>query len=320
MRLATSCPECSAAFYVLPDQLAAHRGEVRCGKCEHVFNALDRLAEVDGEEIAASAHKASEHSPENIPSSEPVAEEFSTPIDIQIIAENNEKLNVEAPVFKEAILKDDDIENKSIADPEAAIPAFNITDFSVPSSTSTLSPTMMEDAARYKTGKFVSGLSEKNGTQKFLIFLLILVLILLTLAQTTYYLRSDIAARWPEARPYLEQACELVQCKIELPKNADLIVVDDSDLQEDADRQGLIHLYSTLVNKANHSQAYPLLELTLTDANDKPLLRRTFKPEEYLPVEASIRRGMFAKEEISIKLSFSVGSEAVSGYRLFVTY
>ncbi|HLD08572.1 MAG TPA: MJ0042-type zinc finger domain-containing protein, partial [Methylophilaceae bacterium] len=43
--LVTSCPACTASFYVTPEQLSAHRGEVRCGKCSHVFNALDRLSE-----------------------------------------------------------------------------------------------------------------------------------------------------------------------------------------------------------------------------------------------------------------------------------
>lgn len=316
MRLVTSCPECDAAFYVSPDQLAAQRGDVRCGKCEHVFNALDRLAEVPDEESTATA--IPETPAPALSPSEPAAEEFSTPIDIQIIAESTADFNVEIPAHNEAELKTSATEKEeSNADP--VLPTFNIPDFSVPSADSTLSPTMMEDAAWKKTGKS-GGLSEKNGLPKFLIFPLILVLLLLILAQTAYYLRSDIAARWPEARPYLEQACELIQCTIELPKNADLIAVDDSDLQEDANRQGLIHLYSTLVNRANHSQAYPLLELTLTDANDKPLLRRTFKPEEYLPAEASIRRGMLAEEEISIKLSFSVNNESIAGYRLFVTY
>jgi predicted Zn finger-like uncharacterized protein len=47
MRLVTSCPACNAAFYVSAGQLKAHQGNVRCGQCEHVFNALDRLAKVD---------------------------------------------------------------------------------------------------------------------------------------------------------------------------------------------------------------------------------------------------------------------------------
>jgi predicted Zn finger-like uncharacterized protein len=319
MRLVTSCPACSAAFYVLPDQLAAHRGDVRCGKCEHVFNALDRLAEVSDEELRVSEDSPAFQEADQF-QEQTSLEEFSAPIDIEIIAETDEQPGIKTQAAEDTQPTDQEFKNSGILSPDATAHDFNITDFSVPSSASILSPTMIEDAARNKTGRAGKGISGKSGLAKFLISLAVFVLILLILAQTTYYLRSDIAARWPEARTYLEQACALVQCKVELPKNADLIAIDDSDLQEDADRQGLIHLYSTLINTADYSQAYPLLELTLTDVNNKPLLRRTFKPEEYLPAGANIKRGVFSNEEISIKLSLTVNGEPVVGYRLFVTY
>ena len=311
MRLATSCPACNAAFYVLSDQLAAHRGDVRCGKCEHVFNALDRLAEVaDGETI---------NKPEPSSQAAIIEEEF-VPADIEIIAESDVTISVEPetaiPAESQEKSQDKSAKDAGILSQEP--PAISITDYSIPASASILSPTMMDDAARNKTGKTSGG--SRSGFAKFLIFLLALILLLAGTAQAVYYLRSDIAARWPQYRPILEQACQYVQCKVELPMNADLIVIDDSDLQEDLDRQGLIHLYTTLINTASHAQAYPLLELTLTDVNDKPLLRRTFKPQEYLPAEADIKRGVLAKQEINIKLSLTASGEAVAGYRLFVTY
>src|SRR5689334_13040401 len=46
MSLITSCPACATIFYVNQEQLSAHHGDVCCGKCQHVFNALDRLVEV----------------------------------------------------------------------------------------------------------------------------------------------------------------------------------------------------------------------------------------------------------------------------------
>ena len=307
MRLATSCPACNAAFYVLPDQLAAHRGNVRCGKCEHVFNALDRLAQVADEETTKKPEPSTQA---------PIIEEEFVAADIEIIAESDVTISVEPETAIPAESQDKSAKDAGILSQEP--PAISITDYSIPASASILSPTMMDDAARNKTGKTSGG--SRSGFAKFLIFLLALILLLAGTAQAVYYLRSDIAARWPQYRPILEQACQYVQCKVELPMNADLIVIDDSDLQEDLDRQGLIHLYTTLINTASHAQAYPLLELTLTDVNDKPLLRRTFKPQEYLPAEADIKRGVLAKQEINIKLSLTARGEAVAGYRLFVTY
>ncbi|NJA89588.1 DUF3426 domain-containing protein [Rhodocyclus tenuis] len=39
----TRCPACTTTFRVVPDQLKARAGKVRCGQCGAVFNALDQL-------------------------------------------------------------------------------------------------------------------------------------------------------------------------------------------------------------------------------------------------------------------------------------
>ncbi len=43
MALMTSCPACATRFKVVPDQLRLHHGLVRCGACDHVFDANTRL-------------------------------------------------------------------------------------------------------------------------------------------------------------------------------------------------------------------------------------------------------------------------------------
>ncbi len=44
----TQCPECETVFKLSAEVLRAAGGQVRCGKCGHVFNALARLAEDAG--------------------------------------------------------------------------------------------------------------------------------------------------------------------------------------------------------------------------------------------------------------------------------
>jgi predicted Zn finger-like uncharacterized protein len=44
----TRCPACATHFRVTPEQLKARSGRVRCGECQHVFNALDTLIEEPG--------------------------------------------------------------------------------------------------------------------------------------------------------------------------------------------------------------------------------------------------------------------------------
>ncbi|MBM5574960.1 MJ0042-type zinc finger domain-containing protein [Deefgea sp. CFH1-16] len=41
MNQITCCPNCSTAFRVTDQQLSAHQGKVRCGRCAFVFHAPD---------------------------------------------------------------------------------------------------------------------------------------------------------------------------------------------------------------------------------------------------------------------------------------
>jgi predicted Zn finger-like uncharacterized protein len=48
----TRCPTCGTAFQVQREQLAAHFGTVRCGKCGGVFNGVAALVEEGSERLA----------------------------------------------------------------------------------------------------------------------------------------------------------------------------------------------------------------------------------------------------------------------------
>ena len=52
MNLVTRCPACATAFRVQREQLAAHFGTVRCGKCGGVFNGVAALVEEGGERLS----------------------------------------------------------------------------------------------------------------------------------------------------------------------------------------------------------------------------------------------------------------------------
>jgi predicted Zn finger-like uncharacterized protein len=52
MNLVTRCPACGTAFRVQRDQLAAHFGTVRCGKCGSAFNGVAALVEEGAEKLA----------------------------------------------------------------------------------------------------------------------------------------------------------------------------------------------------------------------------------------------------------------------------
>jgi predicted Zn finger-like uncharacterized protein len=58
MSLATRCPSCGTVFRVVRDQLKVSDGWVRCGRCAEVFNAAQRLFELENDGAGAAAAPA----------------------------------------------------------------------------------------------------------------------------------------------------------------------------------------------------------------------------------------------------------------------
>ena len=153
-----------------------------------------------------------------------------------------------------------------------------------------------------------------------LLWILLALMFLTAIAQSVYFLRHQIAMYYPNIKPHLVRVCEKIGCSIDLPKKIALILIDDSDIQEDAEHAGVMRLSTTLINQAGFYQAYPNLELTLTDVEDKPKLRRIFKPIEYLPAKTDIALGLAAGAVVKVKLAMTSQGIAVAGYRVFVSY
>lgn len=147
-----------------------------------------------------------------------------------------------------------------------------------------------------------------------------LPLLLLLAGQTGYFYRVELASRMPATRPYLEQACGWIGCAVPLPHNADLLKIESSDLEADTEHPSKVTLATTVSNRASYRQAYPLLELTLTNHADQAVARRVFAPGEYLPAGSNIKGGMAANSEASVRLSLDLGDLNAVGYRLYVFY
>jgi len=145
-------------------------------------------------------------------------------------------------------------------------------------------------------------------------------LLVLTALQAIYFMRTKLAAEYPQFKPLLVKTCDLLNCEIGLPKDIDFLAIDDSDMQEDEDYQGVINFSSSLINNANYAQAYPNIELTLTNTEDRPVLRKLIKPTEYLVANTKIHNGMHAHEEVRIKLAINPSDIAVAGYRVLLVY
>lgn len=146
----------------------------------------------------------------------------------------------------------------------------------------------------------------------FSVFASLLAVILL--AQALYHFRTDVVAKWPT----WGGAYEALGVDVPLPREAELVAIDSSDLQSDNAR-GLFVLQATLHNRAAYDQAWPALELTLTDANDNVVARRVLNPADYLPPSGN-GKAFAANAEQAVKLWLEARGIGAAGYRLYVFY
>jgi hypothetical protein len=107
---------------------------------------------------------------------------------------------------------------------------------------------------------------------------------------------------------------------VPLPQHTDLIGIESSELEADPANDNQITLNALLRNRAPYAQAFPNLELTLNDSQDKPLARRMFRPADYLPPTENEASGLPPNHELGIKLHLNTTDLKPSGYRLVLLY
>lgn len=331
MNYTTSCPVCETHFLLTKDHLKAYRGKVQCGHCNHVFNAKNRLVEVSDDIQSVDEYTAAEQDvsfEENNDIDEvtsfgnenpvvqvvPTFAEFTHAIEQKLIGE---VLNV--VLETETNLSDLNAQNEfnhnldsdspyissqtpaSIAEEDINIDALR-------------APIFIEDLTVDPKFQF-----NKPKCNIWLIQAAVLLLIV-ALLQSIYFLRSTIAVNYPQLKPHLEKACRYLNCTVSLPQHLDLLTIDDSDIHESGDYQDVINFSCLIINNARHAQAFPNIEFTLTNIDDKPVLRKLVRPQEYLNSGVNIIDGMIAGEEVRINLALNVQNLSVTGYRVLLSY
>jgi predicted Zn finger-like uncharacterized protein len=164
-----------------------------------------------------------------------------------------------------------------------------------------------------------SRLQEQTGRTRRILMAAGSALLLIALAaQGLSTFRNVLAARYPQAKPMLVTACAVFGCKIELPAQIDVLSIETGELQTLG--ANTFSFTTLLRNQGMLAQAWPHIELTLTDANDKALVRRVFTPAEYLPQGVAPAKGFGARSEQPVKLFFELNQIKASGYHIAIFY
>lgn len=290
----TRCPSCRAAFSITTQQLEIAAGMVRCGMCEHVFDARlylfdqpneDMYETVDvelGEEEASAIdlefldrelHGTHPHLPEppkiNLPSAFDNAQQYSD--------EDIQKDNAE-DIVEEAVEEREEIEQNSV-------PKIIADDVS----------NLDNESANIQPVKWLAGIT-------------CIGLVVALLLQIIASVKIDLIP--PQ---YRSKLCTWITCTIEIPRAVNRIeVLNRSIYTHPAEKQALM-VTLTIINRAEFSQPYPLIQLRFLNIAGDVIAARQFAGNHYLKGKSASKQLMEQNIPLSIKLEVhDVGEEVVS--------
>jgi predicted Zn finger-like uncharacterized protein len=320
MSLITRCPACGTMFKVVPDQLRISEGWVRCGHCSEVFDASSNMQREEA---------ASVESPRVAPAEPEVAAEPDS-FESSLVTEVGDSLPSEPPDSQQL-----EAEKHALAETPADRPFVLMRADPAPTNEDEPEP---EPAPEWRTSSSFRANREPEPEQHDLSFVrqarrrefwrspgmrAVLVLVFVVLAavlaaQVAVHDRNRLAAAYPALRPSLLRLCEPFHCRVEPPRHIDTLAIESSSfnkLRGDAYR-----LNFTLKNQAATEVAMPALELTLTDGQDQPVIRRVLLPADFAAGPAVIAAASDWSGSLALAVNANGSASRIAGYRLLAFY
>jgi predicted Zn finger-like uncharacterized protein len=343
-------------FRIVPDQLRISEGWVRCGQCDEVFDANVQMRSLDE---TLSPPLASPQAPQQpappvreepqpapyVPAQiQPLPEPAEPAYDWGLVLSEPPPAPTPEPQPESAIAESVALGVPSDApqapDPQDLGLAEAAQDLPVPLTASddwtttrysSVSPfdndaellgnTPMEALADDPPPSFMVGRAGARTSSSWLGKKVLLgastLLVLLLLGQVLLQERDRLAAASPALQPWLEAGCEALACRLAPLREIESIAIDSSAFT--SVRPGVYFLHVSLKNTAAMALATPALELTLTDAQDRPLLRRVVRAAE-LSDKASLAGGSELAASLPISVKAGATPEKISGYKLLAFY
>lgn len=317
MSLITRCPACGTMFKVVADQLRVSQGWVRCGNCSDVFDAGTHLqpanvapsaSEDPSPPSSTAVTEVSEPEEQSPPPAVTTAPELASEVlpSFEAVASvDQRKFDMLAPVVPEEISTNSvgSGDTQRDASVEAA-PAFDDVSF--------VREARRQAFWRRTSVRAVSGVAA-------------MVLAALLGAQWLLQHKDRLALSHPRWTPVLQALCQPLKCTIKPLRRVESLVIDSSSFS----KAGLdsFRLNFVLKNMADLPLEVPLLELTLTDTQDKAILRKVLTPAQFgysagalLPARAETAGLVSLSLPNDGNRSSGLSAAAVAGYRVLVFY
>ncbi len=113
----------------------------------------------------------------------------------------------------------------------------------------------------------------------------------LLLAQVAWAERHELLKN-PLTRPWIAQACATLGCTLPLQRDSEGLVLLSRDVRPHPSVPNALIISATMRNDADHAQAFPLVEITLTDLDEHRIAMRRFRPQEYVGDARAIHNGL----------------------------
>ena len=144
------------------------------------------------------------------------------------------------------------------------------------------------------------------------------LLALLLGAQWTIAERSMIAARVPAVAPALSTVLAPFGLEIGLPRDLGSLTIESFELRASG-TPGVLAMSALLRNRADYGVQWPSMQLTLTDAGNRVLVRKVLGPDDYLR-ESRGGEGLPPRAEWPVRLALEADDLQPAGYSVVLFY
>ena len=161
---------------------------------------------------------------------------------------------------------------------------------------------------------------KNDGGLLFGLALVVTLVVLLALlgVQLLVKERDRVAAAQPGMRPVLEALCTVAGCSIAPLRQIESIVIDSSSFSRV--RGDDYRLGFSLKNTAPIDVAMPAVELSLTDPQDQPVIRRVILPAEFGARSDALAGESVCTGSLALTVQADASAQRVAGYRLLAFY
>ena len=276
----TQCPECLSVFSLDAQTLTKAHGHVVCGHCNASFGSLATLTE-------------------------------------QLPPEPFVELPINEPAFEPPLL--DLVIYRPSPEPAAVTPdASSAVQEPLPGDFSQLvfAPRFARKSRDHRTRKRerrkASQPRAESDERRWPWALACSLLLTLLLAQAAWA-KHEVLIRNPTVGSWLRSGCAVLHCRVPLVSAPDRLRLLASNVQAHPSVPNALMISVSIRNDATFAQPYPVVTITLADAQGQSVAMRRLQPGQYLDDRAVLRRGLAPGATSVLLLEFAdPGDKAVA--------